>query len=126
MSKYSHIITILCVLVIGALAVQAEKSTELYIPVGQSPGLSNQYTVTGTIERVNPADQSIRMTAPSGDSYTVKLTEHSLIYLDRTKAQLSNSYGTLADCEAGDTAEVKFVDNSRTRPIEWIKIKKAD
>jgi hypothetical protein len=109
---------------IGAFSVQAEKSTELYIPIGQSPGLSGEYTVMGKIDQVNPRNQSIKMSGPSG-SYTVKLTEHTFIYLDRSKVRLPNNYGTLADCKVGDTVEVKFEDNSRSKPIEWIKVQKS-
>jgi len=121
-----HIITtaILTILIFGAFAVQAEKSTELFIPIGQSPGLSGEYTVMGKIGAVNAQNQSIKMSGPSG-SYTVQLTQHTSIYLDRSKTQLPNSYGTLADCKAGDTVEVKFVDNSRNKPLEWIKVQKA-
>ena len=124
MSKYITLTAIICVLVIGAVAVQAEKSTELYIPIGQSPGLSGEYTVTGKIDQVNSNNQSIKMSGPSG-SYTVKLTQNTFIYLDRSQSGLPNTYGSLADCKAGDTIEVKFEGNSRSKPSEWIKVQKS-
>ena len=124
MSKHSIIIGIICLLVFSAFYANAEKETELYIPIGQSPGLSGEYTVLGKIDQVNPGDQSIKMTGASG-SYTVKLTKNTFIYLDRSKVKRTNTYGTLADCKAGDTVEVKFVDNSRNKPIEWIKVEKS-
>ena len=124
MSKYITIIGIICFLMIGVFAIQAEKSTELYIPIGQSPGLSGKYTVMGKIDQVDPRNQAIKMSGESG-SYTVKMTERTFIYLDRSKAQLSNIYGTLADCQVGDLIEVKFEDNSRNKPIEWIKVQKS-
>ncbi len=125
MLKLSFITTLVCVLMIGAYSVQAEKATELFIPIDQSPGLSGEYTVMGKVVKVNPGTQSIMMSGPSG-SYTVKLTKHTFIYIDRSEAQLSNSYGTMADCEAGDLVEVKFVDNSRNKPVEWIKVQKTE
>jgi hypothetical protein len=109
---------------IGAFSVNAEKSTELFIPIGQSPGLSGKYTVMGKVEQVNSQNQTLKMSGASG-SYTVKMTPRTFIYLDRSKAQLSNVYGTLADCNAGDLVEVKFEDNSRSKPIEWIKVQKS-
>jgi hypothetical protein len=109
---------------IGAFSIHAEKSTELYIPIGQSPGLSGKYTVMGKIDQVNPQNQTLKMSGDSS-SYTVKMTKRTFIYLDRSKAQLSNIYGTLADCKAGDLVEVKFEDNSRNKPIEWIKVQKS-
>ncbi|MGE5256893.1 MAG: hypothetical protein ACM3KE_09495 [Hyphomicrobiales bacterium] len=47
------------------------------------------------------------------------------IYLDKSKANLHNSQGTLADCKAGDPVEVKFLDNTRNQPAEWIKEQKG-
>ena len=124
MSKHLTIIGISCFLVFGAFSVDAEKSTELYIPIEQSPGLSGEYTVMGKIDQVNPQNQTLKMSGASG-SYTVKMTKSTFIYLDRSKASLSNLYGTLADCKAGDLVEVKFEDNSRNKPIEWIKVQKS-
>ena len=124
MSKYLTITAIICISIIGAFSAQAEKSTELYIPIGQSPGLSGEYTVMGKVDQVDSQNQTLKMSGPSG-SYTVKLTQRTFIYLDRSKARLSNTYGTLADCMAGDTVEVKFEDNSPSKPIEWIKVQKS-
>ena len=124
MLKNILVITSISVLIMGAVSVRAEKSTELFIPIGQSPGLSGDYTVMGKIDQINSANRTIKMSGPSG-SYTVKLSKSSFIYLDRSQAQLPNAYGTLADCQAGDTVEVKFIDNSRNKPIEWIKVRKS-
>jgi len=124
MSKHLTIIGIICFLMIGASSIYAEKATELYIPVGQSPGLSGKYTVMGKIDQVNSQNQTLKMSGPSG-SYTVKLTENTAIYLDWSNVKRTNTYGTLADCKAGDTVEVKFEDNSRNKPIEWIKVQKS-
>jgi hypothetical protein len=124
MPKHLTIIGIICFLMMGAFSVYAEKATELYIPIGQSPGLSGKYTVMGKIDQVNPKNQTIKMSGASG-SYTVKMTKNTSIYLDRSKAQLSNIYGTLADCKGGDLVEVKFEDNSHSKPIEWIKVQKS-
>jgi len=111
-------------MIIGVFSVQAEKETELYIPIGHSPGLSGKYTVMGKIDQVDSKNQSIIMSGPSG-SYSVQLTPDTSIYLDRSKAKLPNTYGTLADCKAGDTVEVKFEDNSHNKPAQWIKVEKA-
>lgn len=124
MFKHLTLAAIICVLIIGAVSVRAEQTTELYIPIGQSPGLSGEYTALGKINQVDPQNQTIKMSGPSG-SYTVKLTQDTSIYLDRSKVKRSNTYGTLADCKVGDTVEVKFKDNSRNQPLEWIKVEKA-
>ena len=124
MPKPLSIISIVCFVALGAFTVFAQKSTELYIPIGQSPGLSGIHTVMGQIDQVNLQNQTLRMTGPSG-SYNVKLTGHTLIFLDRSKAGLTNTYGKMADCLVGDTVEVKFEDNSHNKPVEWIKVQKS-
>ena len=124
MSRYFTITAIICTMIIGVFSVQAEKETELYIPIGHSPGLSGKYTVMGKIDQVDSKNQSIIMSGSSG-SYSVQLTPDTSIYLDRSKAKLPNPYGTLADCKAGDTFEVKFEDNSHNKPAQWIKVEKA-
>ncbi|MDZ7343585.1 MAG: hypothetical protein ONA90_03630, partial [candidate division KSB1 bacterium] len=47
-----------------------QKSTEIFIPVGKSPGLSGKYTVIGKIEAVNAQKQTIALTDSSAQ-YTV-------------------------------------------------------
>ena len=123
MSKHLTIIGIICFLMIGAFSADAEKSTELYIPIGQSPGLSGEYTVLGKIDQVNLQNRTLKMSGASG-SYTVTLTESTSIYLDRSNVKRTSTYGSLVDCKAGDTVVVKFEDNSRNKPIEWIKVQK--
>lgn len=123
MSRHLTILSIIIVFLVGASSAYAEKSTELYIPMGQSPGLSGKYTVMGKIDAVNYQNQTLTMSDSSG-SYTVKVTGSTQYYLDKSNAQLTNTYGTMADCKAGDTVEVKFEDNARGKPAEWIKIRK--
>ena len=99
----------------------AEKSTELSIPIGQSPGLSNVYTVIGNIDAVDYQNQILKMSNNSG-SYTVKVMDNTWIYLDKSKIQQTNLYGTFSDCKKGIKAEVKFDQDSQGRPAEWIKL----
>ena len=99
----------------------AEKSTELYIPIGQSPGLSGKYTVTGNIDAVDYQNQTMTMSNYSG-SYTVKVMDNTRIYLDKSKIQQTNAYGSFSDCKKGRKAEVKFDQDAQGRPAEWIKL----
>jgi hypothetical protein len=121
MLKYITILTLIIISMAGVLSVQASKSTELFIPIGQSPGLSGEFTVIGTIDQVDSQNQII-LVQNSFDDYTVTIAESTKFYLDRSKAQLTNVRGTFADCGAGDTVEVKFMDNDLSQPAEWIKI----
>jgi hypothetical protein len=124
MPKHWTIINLLVMLLAVPTAAFAQKATELYIPIGQSPGLSGKYTLMGKIVAVNTPTHTITMTDAAG-AQTVTMAPGTRIYLDRGKAGLPNAQGTLADCRTGDAIEVKFVDNAPSRPAEWIKVQKA-
>lgn len=100
-----------------------QKSTEIFIPVGKSPGLSGKYTVLGKIEAVNAQNQTITMADPSG-SYTVKITKKTQIWLDNSKLKKTNQKGTFADLRKDLLAEIKFEENKRMDlgTAEWVKV----
>ena len=110
------------------LAIQAsgfaQKTSELFIPLGQSPGLSGIHTLIGKIVQVNALNNTITVADAAG-TYSVAMVPVTRIYLDKSKAGLPNSQGALADCKVGDSIEVKFVDNARSKPAEWIKVQNA-
>jgi hypothetical protein len=65
------------------------------------------------------------LAAATAGTYSVAMVPSTPIYLDKSKAGLPNSQGALADCKVGDSIEVKFVDNARSKSAEWIKVQKA-
>lgn len=101
----------------------AQKTTEIFIPLGRSPGLSGKYTVIGEIKTVNQKDLTISLKDSTG-TYTMKITEDTKIWLDRSNLKLTNQKGTFADCQEGLLAEVKYKDNERKdkTPVEWVKL----
>jgi hypothetical protein len=121
MLKYSAAIGAALALLAGLPHAQAQKATEIFIPIGQSPGLSGKYTKMGTIEAVNTDDQTVTMTDPSG-SYTVEITENTRIWLDKSKLKQTNEKGTFSDLEAGRMVEVKYKDDDPEGAAEWIKV----
>ena len=121
-TKYILIILIFVSIIPG---VNAEKATELYIPIGQSPGLSGKYSVIGHIDAVDYQNQILTMSNNSG-SYTVRVMDNTWIYLDKSKIQQTNLYGTFSDCKKGLKAEVKFNQNAQGRSAEWIKLEIID
>ena len=121
MLKSLMTIGVLVTLFVGLPDAQAQKASEIYIPMGQSPGLSGKYTEVGQIDAANDQDQTITMTNSSG-SYTVEITESTKIWLDRSKLQLTNEKGSFTDLQAGRTIEVKHKDNDPGGPVEWIKV----
>lgn len=124
MKKNWTLIGVIAILLATQVSGFAQKTTELYIPIGQSPGLSGKHTLIGKIVQVNALNNTITMADASG-TYSVAMVPSTPIYLDKSKAGLPSSQGALADCKAGDSIEVKFVDNARSKPAEWIKVQKG-
>ncbi len=112
------------VLLLGTTAhAYAQKATEMFIPLGESPGLSGKVTIIGKIETINAQDQTITVVGSSG-TWSGRITSRTRIWLDRSKLRLTNQKGTFADLEKGALVEVKYEDRERedTGPAEWIKV----
>lgn len=109
---------------LGAVAppADAQKATEMFIPIGQSAGLSGKHTLLARVHSVNEAQRSLTLTHDN-TTYTVKLGAQSPVWIDRSKEQQANGAGTLADIKAGMTAEVKFQKNNRGGEAEWVKVR---
>ena len=107
---------------LGCLAqVHGQEMTEMYIPIGQSPGVSGKSSLIGTIDSVNLQKQTLAVSGLTGIQAVV-LTERTRIWLDRTQARLSNQVGTLANLQKGLKVEVKFRDADQKRIAEWVKV----
>lgn len=109
-----------------ASVAAAQHATELYIPIGRSPGLSGKYTMMGRIDSVSPGHEM--MIAGADTRAAAQLTDDTRFYLDRTALKRSNLYGAYGDCKVGAYCEIKYVDNrpgDRANPgrVEWIKIR---
>jgi hypothetical protein len=112
------------VLLIGGVpSAYGQKATEMFIPIGQSPGLSNKISIIGTIESIDVPAQTIVVAGPSG-SWSATITDRTKIWLDRSKLRLSNQKGTFADLRKGLLAEVKYEGTERTSkgPADWVKV----
>lgn len=105
----------------AATPAGGQKATERYIPLGQSPGVSQKLTVIGRISAVDPQRRTITVAGPSGAG-AVEVKGDTRIWIDRSKAGQTNINGSFADLRAGRTVEVKFVDPVRKRTAEWIKV----
>ncbi len=104
----------------------AQKSTERFIPVGKSPGISGKYTSIGTIDSINMDQGTVTCTDASG-TITVKVDANTRIWVDRSKQKLQNMKGSLYDCHQGETVEIKYRDNNRQpgAVADWIKVQPA-
>ncbi|MFQ5847661.1 MAG: hypothetical protein ACE5IQ_08355 [Candidatus Methylomirabilales bacterium] len=107
----------------GTPYAHGQKATEMFIPLGQSPGLSHKVTIIGTIQSVKSRGQSITVAGPSR-TWRAKVTDRTRIWLDRSTLRLPNQYGTFATLRKGQVVEIKYQgkerkDNGRA---EWIKV----
>ena len=109
----------------GMLSAHGQKATEMFIPIGQSPGLSNTISVIGTIETIDPRGHTIAITGPSG-SWSAMITGRTKIWLDKSKLRLPNQKGTFADLQKGLLVEVKYEDpegrGKAKAAADWIKV----
>ena len=101
--------------------IHAQKETEVFIPVGKSPGVSGKYSVIGRVESVNWSDSSVTINQEGGLK-NVKITRSTKIYLDRSKLKLTNRKCSMADCKPGRLVEAKYKDNKPGNSIEWLKV----
>ena len=109
------------VLLGAASHAHGQKETERYIPIGQSPGLSQKQTAMGEIAEIDPRQQTITFTEQAGRR-TVKIAEKTRIWLDRSKLKQTNLNGSFADLQKGRRVEVKYEDPERREVAEWVKV----
>jgi hypothetical protein len=129
--KMKRILTYFGVVVaIGLLMPNAlaQKATELYIPIGKSPGISGKCSMVGTIDSAYVGNHILYMhnsTSDAYNSYTVKITDETKIYLDKSGLKKSNQVGSFADCKQGAYCEVLYESHTRKESgeAEWIKIR---
>lgn len=104
----------------GVSYAHGQRETERYIPIGQSPGVSKIVTYIGTIDGVEPAKHTI-----TAGGRTVKITESTRIWIDRSQSKQSTATGSVADLKQGQTVEIKYDDPARPQVAEWIKVQVA-
>jgi hypothetical protein len=108
---------------LAATAAFAQRATERYIPIGQSPGLSGKHTVIGTISAVDVKGRTLTCSYETS-TITMKVTDRTKIWLDKSKVKQANLAGSFTDCIVGRRMEAKYVDNDRRAgaEVEWIKV----
>ncbi len=98
-----------------------QKEAERFIPIGQSPGVSQKHSSIGEIAAVDPAARTVTIAEPSGRR-TVRITDKTRIWLDRTRLKQTNVTGSFADLQKGRRAEVKYEDPTSRQTAEWVKV----
>jgi hypothetical protein len=113
------------VALLGAIShVHGQKETERFIPIGQSPGVSQKQTSIGEIAEVDAAGRTVTVAEQAGRR-TVKITEKTRIWLDRTKLKQANLGGSFTDLQKGRRVEVKYEDPGRRQIADWVKVEIA-
>lgn len=109
----------------GALAAYGQEATEIYIPIGQSPGVSGKVSMIGTLESVDRGRKTVTVSSPSG-ARTVAFTERTPIWLDRSPQKQPNRSGAIADLQQGRKVEIKLRKGEPKPVAEWIKVQVAE
>lgn len=104
-----------------------QKATEIFIPIGQSPGVSMKTSVIGTIQSFDAATRIIIVQSPDGE-HRATITETTKIWLDNSRLGKTNVAASQSDCTPGRRCEIKYVydGGARTEMAEWIKLGAAD
>ncbi|ETW95657.1 hypothetical protein [Candidatus Entotheonella palauensis] len=114
----------LAVLALGGLQLAwAQKSTEIYIPIGKSPGLSETRTIIGSVVSVSAPEQ--RFTVAEGQTnYTVQVDSETRIWLDQSALNTANRNGSFDALQPERRVEVKYKESERQAQVtaEWIKV----
>ena len=107
----------------SAPSAHGQKATEIFIPLGQSPGLSGTATVIGEVGEVDTQQRTLTIAGPGG-TWSAQVTDRTKIWLDRSTIPLPNQTGSLADLKQGFKVEVKYQEDvpKGRGPAEWIKV----
>ncbi len=93
-------------------------ATERYIPIGESPGVSNVKSYIGAIRSVRATASGLTMSVEGNDKL-IEVTDETKIYLDTGPGQ-TNRFGTEEDCQVGRMIEVYLEEDGTAY---WIKIR---
>jgi hypothetical protein len=121
MNKYLLIVPVLLVWLTGLSVAHGQKAAEIYIPLGESPGMSYKYTVIGEVRDVDVVQRAVTVDT-STESYAVKIGNRTRLWLDRSPLKLTNLTGNISDLKKGRRIEVLFENQERMEPVKWIKI----
>ena len=97
-----------------------QQTTEQYIPIGYSPGVSDKYSYIGRIVAIDRKARTISVES-RGVVRIIKVTVETRIWLDRSKARRENLLADFVDCEVGLKVELMYLRDNKN-VADWIKI----
>lgn len=96
----------------------AQQATEIYIPIGESPGISGDESIIGSISSIDY--QRYQMTVSTVDGrQTLTMTKSTRYYIDRNAEKKRNMTGDVEDCEVGSRIEA-YVNEEGV--VVWVKV----
>lgn len=104
-----------------AIPASAQRGTEQFIPLGQSPGVSGISAYLGSIQAVDSAQNTVTIAGPQGER-TITVTDSTSCWLDRSIQHKPTTVVKLSDLKVGWMAEVKYLDPAKKEGAEWIKV----
>jgi hypothetical protein len=110
--------TVLCCAITD---VVAQRATERYIPIGASPGVSGQLSYIGEIVGLDARSRSVTIEEEDDGRHTLRFTDATRVWLDRTPTRQANLEGSYADCELGRRAEIAYREEDPAT-VAWMKI----
>lgn len=121
MTRTMRAVVLLPVLLGWAGTAAAQRTTEQYIPIGQSPGISGIRSYIGTITAVDPQRGTFTVQDSTGP-HTITVVEGTRIWRDRSAERLSNEAGDMTDLRVGRRVEVKYLDDETRDTADWVKV----
>jgi len=114
-------VIVVVVALAGVLEAFGQEATEMYIPIGESPWVSNKSSLLGTIEAVDPGKRTLTVSGPAG-TRKFQITDRTAIWIDRSAQKQRSQTGTLADLRPGRKVEIKPDEGAGQAIAKWIKV----
>ena len=122
MGQLINRLALLAVLAGGATAALGQRSVEIFIPIGQSPGLSGKHTLIARVQAYDGPQKTIAVVDAKGAVATVRANPQTRVWLDRSQLGLPNRQGDFQDCRPDRMVEIKYHNNDTdAAPLDWIK-----
>ena len=108
------------IFVVGLTRAFGQATTEVFIPIGQSPGVSGTAIgARGTVTGVNIGERALEVNGILFDIGELRSGPHGTIYIDNSAHGAPNQYGTFDDLLVG--IEVEMLAPGGV--AKWIKIR---
>jgi hypothetical protein len=114
-------VSVAVMLLVVAPGALAQRATEMYIPVGKSPGVSGRTSVAGAIATIDSRQRTL-VIADGATRHTATVTADTRIWIDRSGLALPNLQGTFADLKEGLQAEMTYAAGDGG-VAGWIKVR---